>query len=383
MFSTPPLPRPEPIPLPAPAWLLQALLLLTFVLHLLPMAVALGGSALAVIAELIGRRRPAYAGLANQITGLLPLAMPMAITMGVAPLLFVQLLYGTFFYPSTVIIGWPWLSVVALILLAYTGMYAAAWTGRRLLPWRVWIMAGVALMIGAVAYIFTREMTLMLEPGTWMRLYAADPAGLSLPPGGLEPLPRFLHALAAAFALAGGALALYGAAQGAGAGPQAESAGRVLPLPVLEWPRAAHQLGMATLGAALGAQALIGPWYWGVLPGPAQQALSRFTWLLWLGPLLGIGGAVALAVARRPGRTGWAYAGAGALAAAAAVQAVLRHLARQARLEPYLDPAFWQSEPQWVLMGLFLVALAVALATVAVLVTWLRPPAEQQARRSA
>jgi hypothetical protein len=37
------LPAPEPIPLPAPVWLLQTFLFVTFVLHIIPMDMTLGG----------------------------------------------------------------------------------------------------------------------------------------------------------------------------------------------------------------------------------------------------------------------------------------------------------------------------------------------------
>ena len=48
---TPAIPLLDPIPLPAPAWLLSALLALTFTLHLIPMNLVLGGSILAVVAR--------------------------------------------------------------------------------------------------------------------------------------------------------------------------------------------------------------------------------------------------------------------------------------------------------------------------------------------
>ena len=39
----PAIPQPDPLALPAPAWLLWALLLLTFFLHVIPMNLVLGG----------------------------------------------------------------------------------------------------------------------------------------------------------------------------------------------------------------------------------------------------------------------------------------------------------------------------------------------------
>lgn len=67
----PSLPSLDPIPLPAPVWLLSALLLLTFALHVVPMTMALGGGFWAIVAA---RRaeEPAFADLARRLAKGLP-----------------------------------------------------------------------------------------------------------------------------------------------------------------------------------------------------------------------------------------------------------------------------------------------------------------------
>ena len=53
----------------------------------------------------------------------------LAITTGIAPLLFVQLLYQQYFYTATILIGWAWLLFVVLLMLGYYAAYAYKFRG--------------------------------------------------------------------------------------------------------------------------------------------------------------------------------------------------------------------------------------------------------------
>lgn len=351
-----PIPRAEALPLPAPVWLLESLLVLTFFLHVLPMAAVLGGSLLTLVSDLLGRSRPAYRDLADRLSGLLPVAMPATITLGVAPLLFIQLLYGNLFYPATVLMGWPWLSTLGLLILAYYGMYVAALSGRRLRRARTWILLGVSLLVGVVAMVFSRGYAFMLQPERWMAVYSADPRGLGLPPAGAEGTPRFLHALLAAFALAGGYVVAYAA-----------WAGR--PGDVPSYAGAGRKLGLAMLVMSLAGQAVVAPWYWRTLPEAARAAIGALpggTILLAAGPALALLGLVllALAVPGRPQARLAGLLGALVLALAAAPQAILREVARRAQAVQYLPPEGWEVAAQWGLMAVFALFLVLALGTV-------------------
>lgn len=354
-----PIPRPEPLPLPAPAWLLQFLLLLTFVLHVLPMAAVLGGSLLTLTAELLGGR-PAYRTLAERLSGLLPLAMPWAITLGVAPLLFVQLLYGSLFYSSSILMGRPWFAIVGLAIAAYYGMYAIAMAGQRLGRWKSLILVAFTLMIGTIAYTFTSNLTLMMQPERWLDLYRADPTGSAYPNLGAEQTARFLHAALGALSLAAGYVVLYSGLQ---------SRGGEAP----EWAEAGRRLGLTCLLLSLAGQAVVSPWYWSTLPAAERAALlapPATLALAGLGPVLALVGLAGLwlGAPRRRDHRLWLWLGTVGMVGATAVQAVLRHLARQARLAPYLDPAMWREEPQWGLIAVFAVILLTGLALVTYLV---------------
>ena len=81
----PPVSQPDPLALPAPAWLLWALLLLMFFLHLIPMNLVLGGSIIGAIARVRGRRpdRPHEAQLAHIAVKAMPVLISVTVTLGV------------------------------------------------------------------------------------------------------------------------------------------------------------------------------------------------------------------------------------------------------------------------------------------------------------
>ena len=128
------IPGPDPIPLPAPLGLLRPLLILVFILHLFPMNLTLGGTFITAWTDWRGRkagceRRRALVGYLTQV---LPTATAFTITLGVAPLLFLQVLYGQAFFTSSVLMAWPWLSVIPLLIIGYSGLYLYALRRDRL-----------------------------------------------------------------------------------------------------------------------------------------------------------------------------------------------------------------------------------------------------------
>jgi hypothetical protein len=205
----PPIPQPDPVPLPAPAWLLWALLLLTFYLHLIPMNLVLGGSILGAIARVRARRgdRPHDAALAHMVVKAMPVLISAAVSLGVAALLFLQVLYGRLFFPSAIVMGWWWLAVIGLLILAYYGAYLLAFREGRFggagTP-LAWVIAAV---VGLIALIYGNNMTMMLKPQELVSRYLSDGGGVQL--NLLDPtlFPRHLHMLLGAIAVSGLAVA--------------------------------------------------------------------------------------------------------------------------------------------------------------------------------
>ena len=113
------IPTPDTIPV---HWVwFEILLTLTFVIHLLFMNVLLGSGLFAFWEE--WRGRGGEPSSASQLSHAMPTALAMTVTFGVAPLLFIQVLYGQFIYTSSVLMAVLWLSVVGLLILAYYGLY--------------------------------------------------------------------------------------------------------------------------------------------------------------------------------------------------------------------------------------------------------------------
>ena len=175
------IPSPDPLPLPGPASLFAVLLHLTLLVHLLFMNALFGGLVLALIN--VWRRRETgdvHDRLASAISKLIPTLFAGTVTFGVAPLLFMQVLYGDFFYTSSIIIAWPWLAVVGMLIVAYYSVYLNAFRKGWNRGGRLTVLAIATILVAATAFVFSNNLTLMLRPERWGELYFARPGGGSL-----------------------------------------------------------------------------------------------------------------------------------------------------------------------------------------------------------
>jgi hypothetical protein len=107
---------------PAPTAFYLTLYLATFVLHLLPMAYVLAGAAVLLVRTLVGAR-PADDPLAEHFRQWLPFALSVAITAGVAPLLFLQILYHREFYTANVLLFSRWMAILPVLVVGFYLLY--------------------------------------------------------------------------------------------------------------------------------------------------------------------------------------------------------------------------------------------------------------------
>lgn len=194
-----PIPALDPTPLPAPVWLFQVLLLVTFFVHILFLNVTLGGSVIgAVHATLATGQDAPGRRLGRLLAGLLPASVSFTVTSGVAPLLFIQLMYGQVFYAATVLVGWIWLAILPLIVVGYYAVYlykfeVGAPGGRP-----VWLgVAGVCFVVVAAIQVLVN--VLQLTPPRWQAVAAAIGAVMQ----DATIIPRYLHFLLGSLAVAG------------------------------------------------------------------------------------------------------------------------------------------------------------------------------------
>lgn len=202
----------DPIALPAPIWLLKFLLLLTFTLHILAMNFTVGGGFIAVVSEFVGKKKKNqnHLELSRSISKILPPLTAFTITLGVAPLLFLQALYGQFFYTSTILIAWPWLSVIALVIIAYYGYYIYSFRWEKLNGKRTWLVLISATLFAIVGLIYVNNIILMLTPQKWGQMYFSNPHGTHLNFGDPTIIPRYLHYMISALAVAGVVVIMWG-----------------------------------------------------------------------------------------------------------------------------------------------------------------------------
>ena len=189
----------DPAPLPGPAWLFHVLWVLTFFIHLLFVNTVLGGTLLAALAGGAGTGRREVRTLFVEINGW---AISFAITLGIAPLLFIQVVLGRFFYSATILVGWAWLGILGLLTVGYYLNYVAKF---RL---RAGKNSGAILIVEAVCFVAIAVIQvavnlLHMQPDRWARV--ADQAWAVL--GDPAFLPRILHFVLAAVAMSGALLA--------------------------------------------------------------------------------------------------------------------------------------------------------------------------------
>jgi hypothetical protein len=188
----------SPFGLPAPYWFLVIFKVLGFTLHVCLMNLWYAGP---ILALLLWYRGGFSRHLTNRLMKQMPIIIAYGINFGIVPLLFVQVAYHKVFYPSTILMAWPWLSVIAFLTVAYYGIYiyaAALKNGERALTsWRRavgWIAAILFIIIG---FIFANEFSLMTNLDNWRKIwlsgnFAGAVYGIALNTGDPTFWPRWL-----------------------------------------------------------------------------------------------------------------------------------------------------------------------------------------------
>lgn len=193
---------PEAAAIPLHPLAFQVLLVLTFALHLLLMNVVVGGGVVALVAEFQARKNEKMRGLGKELAPKMTMTLALAVNLGVAPLLFLQVLYGQYLYTSSVLMAWPWLGLLGVLIVAYYGLYLYNFRYDRLKGSRLLVVGFCVLLLLAVAFVFSNNMTLMLRPERWVRYFDA-PGGWLLNLGEPTLAPRYLHMVVSALAVGG------------------------------------------------------------------------------------------------------------------------------------------------------------------------------------
>jgi len=178
----------DPAGLPFYPVVFMLLSVLTFALHIFAVQVMLGASSLVISGAF--RADPHWRRLASAMTDVAKIAVSVAIVIGVAPLLFVQVIYDPFWYTSSVlsarwVIGFIVIMIAAYLLLYvyYFSNYRADTSRTPRSRWAMLVSLALFLVAGFLMHVFTSQ---MLHPDQWMQWYA--------PGGDLDTSGASLHA---------------------------------------------------------------------------------------------------------------------------------------------------------------------------------------------
>jgi len=335
---------PTPDTIPAPWAFFEFLLILTFFAHLLFMNAMLGTALIALVREM--RTPPADPPPCRDIAATLPYTIAFAVNFGVAPLLFLQVLYGHFIYTSSIFMGGYWLSIIGLLILAYYSAYLYKMAGTLSATARRLTIGTSLLLLLTIAFFFVNNMTLMLTPQSW-NAYFHRPGTTFLNLADPILIPRYLHFVVASVAVGGLFLAILAYFQQKKGVPDAE--------------KRLHA-GIKWFTSATVVQIGSGILFFFSLPKNVYQLFvgdSPLHTTLLSGALIGAFASLYYGNKER------LWPATFAVAATIFLMILVRDLVRQAYLSPYFHPADLRLVPQWSPLFLFLAILVLGLAVVA------------------
>jgi len=350
-----PIPHVDPLPLPGPVWLFTALLLVVFTLHIVAMNSALGGGIWALWNYIRGHNsaHPYSRRLANELAAMLPTYLAFTVTLGVAALLFVQVLFGNFLYASSILIGALWLAVIPLVMVAYYGFYYFSSSAEKGKGISGCVLAVSVCVLLGIAFIFVNNMTLMLRPEHWLAMYRAHPNGWNLNLADRSLVPRYLHMVNGAIVLFSAILAHLGM--------------RKMKTDT-EYGRWIVQRSALVFATCTGVQFLLGFWLLLAIPREIAMVLLRdpLPGAVFGLALMSVISAMLLILigSLAPEPTSLVHAGFAMSLLTLFLMVCLRYLLRLAYLKPYVNLGALAVRPQIGVIVIFLLLFVGGLATV-------------------
>lgn len=350
----------SPLGYPAPYWFLILFKVLGFSLHIIPMNLWYAGIILSMLLHWRGGEHAKR--LSNRLMNQMPIIVALGINFGIVPLLFIQVAYYKVFYPATVLMAWPWFTIIVLLTLAYYGVYYYAMglrkAGSSMTPFRRIVGWVTAILFIVIGFLFSNALSLMTNVKAWPELWlktsvAAAPLGIALNTADPTLWPRWLMMFGLALTTTGAYIVV-----DTGFFARSESE---------EYRRGAMRVALKVYTVGLLWFAVAGSWYvFGTWPmklremmfsGPliVLTSLTMITpglpWLLILLQRSGLKARLALL-------TGLAQL------MVVVFNAISRQVVQNAELSPYLDLAAEQVNTQWSPLIAFLLLFIAGLGVV-------------------
>jgi mono/diheme cytochrome c family protein len=189
--------------LPLPEFWLRVLLFVSFGLHLLFVLLMLGTAMIGLFSFLQAWLlvEPDQQPWNKKVMGTHLALKSLAVVLGVAPLLLIQVYYSEAFFTATGLYGFAWLAVIPLLIVAFLSIdvFGHKLTTRPWLPFLFGVLGLCALL--TVPAIFTGAMALMERPNFWAQ---AASQGMASDSGYVTHwIFRYLHILGAAVVFGG------------------------------------------------------------------------------------------------------------------------------------------------------------------------------------
>ncbi len=323
-------------------------LILTFILHLIVMNTMLGTGIIALFSHITNKDQDLFP--TKTISQTLPFLIAFTINTGVAPLLFIQVLYGQFIYTSSILMAVYTLLIAMFLMLAYYGAYIYDFKFDTLnIKTRNLIIAFIVFIFLLIGFFFSNNMTLMLKPEQWIQ-YFSNSKGTILNLKDPSLIPRYLHVVFASISNAGLFLALI----------QEKKAGKGDKIALNK-----KRISMRWFTTAFTLNIIIGAWFFITLPKEMTFLFLGNNGYATLLFIIGIGGTILSLIFGLKHRVIPCTA---ATLLTLIDMVLIRDLLRSVTIKPYFHIKDLQVVPQYSPMILFLVVLALGLGIIAFMI---------------
>jgi len=175
----------DPAGVPAHPVLFQGLMILTWVLHIAFVHLTLGAAGLAIYAFYRRASAPYWERLSMALTKVAKVGVSLLIVLGVAPLLFTQVIYDPQWYASNVLSGRWAIGFIFTLIVAYCCWFAFYYANHEGAKKRAGLYAWIAFALFCLDGLIMHALSYQaLLPDQWMNWYApggvVDSSGAAL-----------------------------------------------------------------------------------------------------------------------------------------------------------------------------------------------------------
>jgi hypothetical protein len=165
----------DPAGVPAAPALFQILMIVTWVFHIAFVMLTLGAATLSIFAFYVHAGDPKWERLSIALTKVAKVGVSLLIVLGVAPLLFTQVIYDPQWYASNVLSARWVITFIATLIVAYCLWFAFYWGNHEGAKRHIGIYAISALVLflldGLIMHVLSYQ---AIQPQKWLGWYAPN-----------------------------------------------------------------------------------------------------------------------------------------------------------------------------------------------------------------